>query len=184
MQSYRQDTASGKALSLLHRATAMEIANWRSMYRWLRRKPVATAPGDQVFSYLGVVKPIFGVFIGLSAVEVPIFDVIIRHVVPWAPARWIALGLGVWGLLWMIGLYASLKIHPHVVGPAGLRRDIADQLAAQIGKLLADPATRDKLTALALEPLPGSTPDSFAAYVKTEVDRWAVIVRNSGAALE
>ncbi|MDB5584914.1 MAG: tripartite tricarboxylate transporter substrate binding protein, partial [Bradyrhizobium sp.] len=71
-----------------------------------------------------------------------------------------------------------------VVGPAGLRRDIADQLAAQIGKLLADPATRDKLTTLALEPLPGSTPDSFAAYVKTEVDRWAVIVKNSGATLE
>ena len=128
MQSYRQDTASGKALSLLHRATAMEIANWRSMYRWLRRKPVATAPGDQVFSYLGVVKPIFGVFIGLSAVEVPIFDVIIRHVVPWAPARWIALGLGVWGLLWMIGLFASLKIHPHVVGAAGLRVRMGSQV--------------------------------------------------------
>src|ERR1700751_454430 len=31
------------------------------------------------------------------------------------------------------------------------------------------------------EPLSGSTPDSFAAYVKTEVDRWAAIVRNSGA---
>ncbi len=68
-----------------------------------------------------------------------------------------------------------------VVGPAGLRREIVDQLAAQIGKLLADPATRDKLTPLALEPLPGSTPDSFAAYVKTEVDRWAVIVKSSGA---
>jgi tripartite-type tricarboxylate transporter receptor subunit TctC len=68
-----------------------------------------------------------------------------------------------------------------VVGPAGLRRDIVDQLAAQIEKLLADPATRDRLTTLALEPLPGSTPDSFAAYVKTEVDRWAVIVKNSGA---
>ena len=71
-----------------------------------------------------------------------------------------------------------------VVGPAGLRRDIADQLAVQIGKLLADPATRDRLTTLALEPLPGSTPDSFAAYVKTEVDRWAAIVKNSGATLE
>ena len=47
------------------------------------------------------------------------------------------------------------------------------QLAAQIAKLLADPATRDKLTTLALEPLPGSTPDSFAAYIKSEVDRWA-----------
>ena len=71
-----------------------------------------------------------------------------------------------------------------VVAPAGLPRGIVDQLAAQITKLLADPATRDKLTAMSIEPLPGSTPDGFAAYVKTEVDRWAVIVRDSGATLE
>jgi tripartite-type tricarboxylate transporter receptor subunit TctC len=69
-------------------------------------------------------------------------------------------------------------------GRARPRRDIVDQRAAQIEKLLADPATRDRLTTLALEPLPGSTPDSFAAYVKTEIDRWAVIVKNSGAMLE
>jgi tripartite-type tricarboxylate transporter receptor subunit TctC len=71
-----------------------------------------------------------------------------------------------------------------IVGPAGLPRPIVDRLAAQIGKLVADPATRDRLTAIALEPLSESTPDSFAAYVKTEVDRWAVIVKNSGAELE
>jgi tripartite-type tricarboxylate transporter receptor subunit TctC len=71
-----------------------------------------------------------------------------------------------------------------VVAPAGLRRTIVDQLADQIAKLVADPATRDRLTTIALEPLSGSTPDSFAAYVKAEVDRWAVIVRNSGAELE
>jgi tripartite-type tricarboxylate transporter receptor subunit TctC len=71
-----------------------------------------------------------------------------------------------------------------VVGPSGMPRPIVDQLAAQIGKLVADPATRDKLTAIALEPLSGSTPDSFAAYIKTEVDRWAAIVRNSGAELQ
>ena len=41
-----------------------------------------------------------------------------------------------------------------VVAPAGVPRPIVDQLAAQIGKLVADPATRDKLTAIALEPLP------------------------------
>jgi tripartite-type tricarboxylate transporter receptor subunit TctC len=57
-------------------------------------------------------------------------------------------------------------------------------LAIQIGRLVADPATGDKLTTIALEPLPGSTPDSFAAYVKAEVDRWADIVKNSGAELE
>jgi len=71
-----------------------------------------------------------------------------------------------------------------VVAPAGLPRSIVDRLAAQIEKLVGDPVTREKLTALALEPLPGSTPDSFAAYIKTEVDRWAGIVKNSGAELE
>jgi tripartite-type tricarboxylate transporter receptor subunit TctC len=71
-----------------------------------------------------------------------------------------------------------------VVAPSGVARAIVEQLAAQIAKLMADPATRDKLTAIALEPLTGSTPDSFASYIKTEVDRWADIVRNSGAEVE
>lgn len=110
-----------QVIPILRRVAAMEAAMWHSMYVWLRRRPPATEPGDEAFSYLGVVKPILGVFIGLSAVELPIFDLIIRKVVPWEPARWIALGLGVWGLLWMIGLFASLKINPHVVGAAGLR---------------------------------------------------------------
>jgi len=110
-----------KVIPILRRAAVTEAAMWRSLSRWLRRKPLALGPGDEAFSYLGVVKPILGVFIGLSAVEVPIFDLIVRKVVPWEPARWIVLVLGVWGLLWMFGLFASMKIHPHVVGPAGLR---------------------------------------------------------------
>ncbi len=71
-----------------------------------------------------------------------------------------------------------------VVAPAGTPRPIIDQLAGQIASLVADPATRDRLTALALEPLSGSTPDGFAAYIKTEVDRWAVVVKKSGAEME
>jgi tripartite-type tricarboxylate transporter receptor subunit TctC len=38
--------------------------------------------------------------------------------------------------------------------------------------------------AIAIEPLPGSTPDGFAAYIKTEIDRWADIVKKSGAEAE
>ena len=68
-----------------------------------------------------------------------------------------------------------------LVAPAGTPRDIVDALAAQIAKMLADPATSGRFATLAIEPLPGSTPDSFAAYIKTEVDRWATIVKSSGA---
>ncbi|MEV4624924.1 hypothetical protein AB0J90_01350 [Micromonospora sp. NPDC049523] len=110
-----------KAASLVRRAAVTEAAMWRSMYVWALRRPLPLAPGDEPFGYLGVIKPILGVFIGLSVVEIPILDLIIRNVVPWQPARWIMLGLSVWGLLWMIGFFASIKIHPHVVGDRGIR---------------------------------------------------------------
>ena len=71
-----------------------------------------------------------------------------------------------------------------VVAPSGTPRPIVDVLAAQLTKLMADPSTRERLTKLSLEPLPPSTPDSFAAYIGTEVERWASIVKNSGAELE
>ena len=71
-----------------------------------------------------------------------------------------------------------------IVAPAGTPRPIVDTLAAQIAKLLSAPETRDKMTTLALEILPGSTPDSFAAFIRSEVDRWADIVKKSGAELE
>jgi tripartite-type tricarboxylate transporter receptor subunit TctC len=71
-----------------------------------------------------------------------------------------------------------------IVAPAGTPRSIVDALAAQIAKLLADPETKSKFTTLAIETLPGSTPDSFAAFIKSEVDRWADIVKKSGAELE
>jgi hypothetical protein len=103
---------------LLRRAGAAEAAMWRSLFQWVRRRPAE--PGE-AFGYLGVVRPILGVFIGLSVVEIPVLDLIVRHVVPWRPARWIMLALSVWGLLWMIGMLAGLKVHPHVVGDAGLR---------------------------------------------------------------
>jgi tripartite-type tricarboxylate transporter receptor subunit TctC len=71
-----------------------------------------------------------------------------------------------------------------VVAPAGVSRPIIDRLAGEIAALVSAPETRTKLNALALEPLPGSTPDTFAAYVKSEIARWAPIVKASGASLE
>jgi tripartite-type tricarboxylate transporter receptor subunit TctC len=67
-----------------------------------------------------------------------------------------------------------------VVAPAGTPRPIIDELVGQIGKLVADPAMRERFAAVALEPIAGSTPESFAGYIKTEADRWAAIVRSAG----
>ncbi|MFD2766800.1 hypothetical protein [Micromonospora eburnea] len=110
-----------QTVALLRRMVAYEVGMWVSLGRWLLRRPPALEPGAAAFSYVGVVKPILGVFIALSTIEIPILDLILRHTVPWRPLRHTALALGIWGVLWMIGLFASLRIHPHVAGPAGLR---------------------------------------------------------------
>lgn len=109
------------AWKLLRRVLAYELNIWRSLYRWLLRRPYRLEPGAETFSYIGVVKPILGVFIALSTIEIPIFDLILKHTVGWPSVRRAAVALGIWGVLWMIGLFAALRIHPHVVDDTGLR---------------------------------------------------------------
>jgi tripartite-type tricarboxylate transporter receptor subunit TctC len=71
-----------------------------------------------------------------------------------------------------------------LVAPAQLPQPITMQLSDQVAKLLANAVTRERLIKLALEPLPGSTPESFSKYLRTEIERWATIVKASGAELE
>jgi hypothetical protein len=106
-------------IALLRFAIVYEMGMWRSLYRWLLRRPRTTEPGAEAFDYAGPVKPLLLAFIILSAVEIPIFDVVLQHTLP--SARTAVLVLGIWGVLWMIGLLASLRVHPHVAEAAGLR---------------------------------------------------------------
>jgi hypothetical protein len=109
------------ARDVVRRVAALEAGMWRSLYRWLLRRPPAPDPGTEPFGYVGVVKPMLIVFIVVSAVEIPLLDLIISRTVPWRPVRVIALAIGVYGLIWMIGLFAGLRVHPHLVGADGLR---------------------------------------------------------------
>ncbi|MFG3697626.1 hypothetical protein ACGF5C_06845 [Micromonospora sp. NPDC047620] len=104
-------------LRLLRVAVRYEIGLWRSLYRWVFRRPEALRPGDETFGYTGAVMTLMWIFIILSAVEIPIFEMIL----PWELVADIVLALGVYGLFWMFGLLASLKVHPHVVGEDGIR---------------------------------------------------------------
>lgn len=108
-------------MAALRTVTAYEAAMWRGLYRWITRRPLTLAPGDVAFGHAGPVKPIFAVFIVMSAVEIPIFDLVISRLVPWSAVRYVALAAGAYGLIWMIGLLGALLTNPHVVGDAGIR---------------------------------------------------------------
>ena len=99
------------------RAITMEIGIWQSLYRFIFRRPRVPA-GAVGFSYHQQVWTILMIFIGLSAFEIPILDLIVHQ---WPVVRIAFLALGIWGLTWMIGLALGFITRPHAVGPEGIR---------------------------------------------------------------
>ena len=97
-------------------AVAFEVGVWRSLARWVRRRPDVPA-GAEAFPYVSAAAPVLWTFVVLSAVEIPLVD----WLLPWPPARVALLVVGVWGLLWMVGLLGAMHVHPHTVDDAGLR---------------------------------------------------------------
>ena len=63
-----------------------------------------------------------------------------------------------------------------IVGPAGMPRDIVERLAAGLDKVLAMPEVRAKFAAAGAE-VHYQGPDAFAAFVKTDNEKWSKLVR-------
>lgn len=100
---------------LVRRVVAYELALYRSLFRWVTRRP--DVPPDAVaFSYIGAVAVLLWAFICVSAIEL----VVLHVLVPWETVRIIADILSAWGLVWMLGLSASFRVNPHLVTDAGL----------------------------------------------------------------
>ncbi|MFC9559585.1 hypothetical protein [Agromyces sp. NPDC056965] len=127
----------------LHRALLMELSIYASIGRFVARRP-AIAPDAKGFGFHKPVLTILMIFIVLSAVEIPIFDMIVHR---WPAVRITLLVLGIWGLTWMFGLLCSYVMRPHTVGPdgirvrAGLETDIAlswDDIASVARNLRVD----------------------------------------------
>jgi tripartite-type tricarboxylate transporter receptor subunit TctC len=64
--------------------------------------------------------------------------------------------------------------------PTGTPKDVIAKINGEVGKILAMPDIIDKLALLGAEPAP-STPEFMTAYVKSEVEKWAKVVKASGA---
>ena len=71
-----------------------------------------------------------------------------------------------------------------ILAPAGTPQPIVDKLNAAINQSLADPAVTDSLKKAGIDPTPGSTPASTGEFVKTELAKWAPIIKASGAQVD
>ena len=70
-----------------------------------------------------------------------------------------------------------------LLAPAGTPRDIVAKLNSASVKALASAEMRERLAAQGADPV-GNTPDQFATFIKAEIDKWAKIVKASGARVD
>ncbi len=70
-----------------------------------------------------------------------------------------------------------------VIAPAGTVRAIVARLNKEIIAALALPEVRERLVAQGIDPV-GDTPEEFAAYIKSEIVKWAKIIKSTGVTAE
>ncbi|MER7796718.1 hypothetical protein [Microbacterium sp. NPDC096154] len=112
-----QPSVLARTGSWILRALRVELGIYASIGRAVARRP-ALPPGASGHSYHRPVLTILIVFIVLSAVEIPVIDLIVHR---WPLVRIPLLVLGIWGVTWMLGLLCAFLMRPHAVGPEGVR---------------------------------------------------------------
>ncbi|PVG84135.1 hypothetical protein DDE18_00365 [Nocardioides gansuensis] len=111
-------TVVRRAAPLLKDAVLLELALYKALLRWLLRRPDVPA-GSTPVGYSRLAGPMIWLWIFGSAVEVVVLDVVLHRWLPWL--RMPLLVVGIWGLLWMLGLLASYRVRPHLLTDTVLR---------------------------------------------------------------
>ena len=70
-----------------------------------------------------------------------------------------------------------------VFGPAKLPKPIAERLAREVAQVFQQSETRKRLDDQGFEP-EASTPDQFAAFVKTQLETWRRVAKEGGMSLD
>lgn len=68
-------------------------------------------------------------------------------------------------------------------GPAALSKETAAKIAADLAQVLKLPDVQEKFAALGVEPV-GSTPDDFAAFLKSEIAKWEKVRKATGLTID
>ncbi len=69
-----------------------------------------------------------------------------------------------------------------VLAPAGTHSEILVFLSSQIGKIMQSAEMRTRMTNDGLVAI-GSTREQFAAHIRSEIEKWARVIRDSGASV-
>jgi tripartite-type tricarboxylate transporter receptor subunit TctC len=80
------------------------------------------------------------------------------------------------------GMYASAWYG--IVAPAGTPDDVVRRLNKEVNAVVADPDMKQRMEAMGALVPDGQTPEAFGAFMRSEIDRYADIVKMSGAKME
>ena len=69
------------------------------------------------------------------------------------------------------------------LGPAGMQRAVVTKLNAEISRALTAPDMRERFVTQGID-LQSSTPEEFAALIKSEIGKWRKVVRDAGAKVD
>ena len=78
---------------------------------------------------------------------------------------------------WEMSLWYAIE------APAATPRRIIDRLSAELGRIMGTPDMREKLIPAELEPMIRNA-DQFAAFIRSETDKYARIIRTANIKLE
>ena len=77
------------------------------------------------------------------------------------------------------GVAVDVTVWYGLCAPAAVPKPILAKLNADLHKALNSPDVQRRLTDQGVDPAP-STPEQFAAHIRTETEKWAKVVRDAG----
>jgi tripartite-type tricarboxylate transporter receptor subunit TctC len=78
-----------------------------------------------------------------------------------------------------LGIALQTAVPYGLVAPAGTPRDVIDRLNKALAEILESPAIKQRFAAGEIRPI-YATPEKTAEFVRTEIDRYAEIVKKAG----
>ena len=70
-----------------------------------------------------------------------------------------------------------------VIAPSGVPRELRQRIGADIGRGVKSPELNDRMVMLGMEPV-GSSADEYDTLIRSEIDKWAGVVKRAGIKLE